>query len=77
MKSPAQGAATIGKEFQDKGGVYLENCEVTGLYPDDREYDHVPDLAGYAEHAFNEELANQLWIDSLEMIVSKARFEAF
>lgn len=73
MKSPAQGAATIvlaaiGKEFQTKGGVYLENCEVAGLYPDDREYDHVPDIAGYAEHAFNEELANRLWRDSLKMI---------
>ncbi|QKX60519.1 uncharacterized protein TRUGW13939_07664 [Talaromyces rugulosus] len=73
MKSPAQGAATtvlaaIGKEFENKGGVYLENCEVAGLYPDDREYDHVPNIAGYAEHAFNEELAIKLWADSLKMI---------
>ncbi|KAJ6030965.1 uncharacterized protein N7446_007608 [Penicillium canescens] len=73
MKSPAQGAATtvlaaIAKEFENKGGVYLENCEVAGLYPDDREYDHVPDIAGYAEHAFNEELEHQVWTDSLKMV---------
>jgi NAD(P)-dependent dehydrogenase (short-subunit alcohol dehydrogenase family) len=73
MKSLEQGAATtvlaaIGNEFENKGGVYLENCEVAGLYPNDREYDHVPDIAGYAEHAFNEGMEHQLWVDSLKMV---------
>lgn len=73
MKSPAQGAATtvlaaIGKDLENKGGVYLENCEIAGLYPDDREYDHVPDIAGYAEHAFNEKLEHQVWADSMRMV---------
>lgn len=75
MKSLQQGAATtvlaaIGKEFEDKGGVYLENCEVTGLYPDGREYDHIPDLPGYAEHAFNKDLEHRLWVDSVKMVSS-------
>lgn len=73
MKSPEQGAATtvlaaIGKELETVGEVYLENCEVAGLYPDDREYDHVPDKPGYAKHAFNEEKERQLWADSLSMV---------
>ncbi|KAL2867766.1 NAD(P)-binding protein [Aspergillus lucknowensis] len=73
MKSQAQGAATtvlaaIGKEFEGKGAVYLENAEQTGPYPeDDREYDHVPDIPGYAPHAFNEELEGRLWADSTKM----------
>ncbi|WVN90655.1 uncharacterized protein L203_105897 [Cryptococcus depauperatus CBS 7841] len=40
MKSPEQGAATtvlaaIGKELENVGGVYLENCEVAGLHAND------------------------------------------
>ncbi|KAI0870106.1 hypothetical protein GGS24DRAFT_493252 [Hypoxylon argillaceum] len=72
MKSPAQGAATVvlaavGKGFEGQGGVYLENCEVAGSHPGG-EYDHVPDIAGYAPHAFDEALARQLWIDSTKMV---------
>ncbi|KAJ0414837.1 hypothetical protein BJY00DRAFT_294413 [Aspergillus carlsbadensis] len=73
MKSPAQGAATtvlaaIGREFEGVGAVYLENAEQTGPYPDEREYDHVPDIPGYAPHAFDEELEGRLWADSTKMI---------
>ncbi|KAI9645369.1 hypothetical protein NHQ30_006106 [Ciborinia camelliae] len=73
MKSLEQGAATtvlaaIGKEFESKGGVYLENCEVAGLYPSDRGHDHFPDVPGYAKHAFDEEKEYKLWLDSLRMV---------
>ncbi|KAA8566954.1 hypothetical protein MFRU_007g01190 [Monilinia fructicola] len=73
MKSLEQGAATtvlasIGKELEGNGGVYLENCEVAGLYPSDREYDHIPDVPGYAKHAFDEEKEHKLWLDSLRMV---------
>lgn len=73
MKSLEQGAATtvlaaIGKEFEGKGGVYLENCEVAGLCPSDREFDHVLDIPGYAKHAFDEKNECTLWLDSLKMV---------
>ncbi|KAF7919686.1 uncharacterized protein EAE97_011604 [Botrytis byssoidea] len=73
MKSLEQGAATtvlaaIGKEFENKGGVYLENCEVAGLYPSDRQLDHVANIPGYVEHAFDKEKEGRLWRDSLKMV---------
>lgn len=73
MKSLEQGAATtvlaaIGKEFGNKGGVYLENCEVAGLYPSDRQLDHVANIPGYAVHAFDKEKEGRLWLDSLKMV---------
>ncbi|KAI1187889.1 hypothetical protein F5B17DRAFT_397629 [Nemania serpens] len=72
MKSPAQGAATVvlaavGKEFEGQGGTYLENCEVAGPHPGG-EYDHIPDIAGYAPHAFDDALASLLWADSTKMV---------
>ncbi|CCD46993.1 hypothetical protein ACHAPC_003265 [Botrytis cinerea] len=73
MKSPEQGAATtvlaaIGKQLENKGGVYLENCEVAELYPSDRELDHVANIPGYAEHAFDQEKEGRLWLESLKMV---------
>ena len=61
-----------GIEMKTKGR--LENCEVTGIFPDDREYGHLPDALAMQSTLSNEQLAIQLWIDSLEMIISKGKF---
>jgi NAD(P)-dependent dehydrogenase (short-subunit alcohol dehydrogenase family) len=73
MKTTEQGAATtvlaaISKEFENKGGVYLENCQVVGLHPIEGDFGEVPDVPGYSKHAFDEEKARQLWADSLKMV---------
>lgn len=69
MKSPAQGAATtvlaaIGKEFEDRGALYLEDCRVGEPVKEGyRMFD-----PGYAPHAFNEENEKKLWALSLAMV---------
>ncbi|KAL4801857.1 hypothetical protein BDV18DRAFT_70318 [Aspergillus unguis] len=72
LKNPAQGAATsvlaaVGKEFEGKGGIYLENCGVPGPYtgpmPDTTGYG-----TGYGEWAYDEEQAKKLWEKGLELL---------
>jgi NAD(P)-dependent dehydrogenase (short-subunit alcohol dehydrogenase family) len=68
-KSTEQGAATtvwaaIGKEWEDKGGEYLADCDRTTLGDDKHEVTGV----GYAAHAYDAEREARLWKDSLEMV---------
>lgn len=69
FKSPAQGAATavyaaISKDWEGKGGRYLENCAETGPVQEPR----TPLSPGYASHAFDEEKEKKLWLDSLKLV---------
>ena len=67
MKSPQQGAATtlwaaIGKEWEGKGGKYLNDCTVAGT-PQEGEVN-----LGYAPHAYDEEAAKKLWEVSMQLV---------
>lgn len=67
-KSPAQGAATtmtaaFGKEWEGKGGVYLEDCQEAGPMPEGGTL-----AVGVAPHAFDPEGEKKLWALSLEML---------
>ncbi|CAG8960517.1 hypothetical protein HYFRA_00008237 [Hymenoscyphus fraxineus] len=69
MKSPAQGAATtitaaFGKEWEGKGGVYLEDCQEAGPLPAEGGTLSV----GLAPHASNPEGEKKLWELSLKML---------
>ena len=69
MKNAEQGAATsvlaaVGKEWEGKGGVYLEDCEEQGLV--DRSKG--ASAPGVAEWAFDEEGEKRLWRDSCKMV---------
>ena len=71
MKSPAQGAATTivaavaSGPFSGKGGMYLEDCDVSGPVPEGNES---PLASGYAKHAYDEEKEKRLWGDSCRMV---------
>ncbi|KAA6416115.1 MAG: hypothetical protein FRX48_00834 [Lasallia pustulata] len=65
IKSEAQGAATtvlaaVGKVYERKGRLYLENCDTAAEKVDEKE--------GYAAHAFDREKEARLWEDSLKMV---------
>lgn len=67
-KSPAQGAATtiraaFGKEWEGKGGVYLEDCQAAGTIPEGGTL-----AVGVAPHAFDPEGEKKLWALSLKML---------
>ncbi|MCJ1368706.1 hypothetical protein MMC16_007851 [Acarospora aff. strigata] len=67
MKSPEQGAATtvwaaIGKEWEGKGGKYLNDCSIART-PQDGEVN-----LGYASHAYDEEAAKRLWEVSTQLV---------
>ncbi|KAH8822103.1 hypothetical protein F5884DRAFT_657109 [Xylogone sp. PMI_703] len=69
FKSPEQGAATtvwaaIGKEWENRGGRYLEDCCEPSLCEDlsDRM------AVGYAAHAYDPEREARLWKDSLKLV---------
>ncbi|KAL3146560.1 hypothetical protein ABBQ32_000802 [Trebouxia sp. C0010 RCD-2024] len=67
MKSPEQGAATtvwaaIGKEWEGKGGKYLNDCSIART-PQDGEVN-----LGYAPHAYDEEAAKRLWEVSMQLV---------
>jgi NAD(P)-dependent dehydrogenase (short-subunit alcohol dehydrogenase family) len=67
-KSPAQGAATtmtaaFGKEWEGKGGVYLEDCQEAGPLPEGGTL-----AVGVAPHAFDPEGEKKLWDLSLKML---------
>ena len=67
-KSPEQGAATtiyavLSKEWEGKGGRYLEDCAEAELVEGSG-----PISLGYAAHAYNEEGEKRLWVDSLRFV---------
>lgn len=75
-KSPAQGAATsvwaaIGKEWEAKGGRYLENMHEATPFDAHAAW-HPLYAEGYADFAYGKKAASRLWEDSLVMIRSKA-----
>ncbi|KAL8746191.1 MAG: hypothetical protein Q9184_007779 [Pyrenodesmia sp. 2 TL-2023] len=69
MKSPAQGASTtvfaaLSKEWEGKGGRYMEDCaESPAIGPD-----AAATAVGYAPHAYDVKKAKQLWADSCKMV---------
>lgn len=69
LKDPSQGAATtvlaaVGKEWEDRGGVYLEDC---GESKPGEDFSH-PLGVGYAPHAYDAEEEARLWKDSLKIV---------
>ena len=65
LKSPEQGAATtvwaaIGKEWEGKGGKYLEECDVSPPV-DPNKSDYTPADAGHKPYAYDTEAASKLW----------------
>lgn len=69
LKDPAQGAATtvwgaVAKEWEGKGGVYLDEVAEGWLTPDDALYYH----GGYAPQAFDPPAEKKLWDVSLELV---------
>ncbi|KEY69617.1 hypothetical protein S7711_10011 [Stachybotrys chartarum IBT 7711] len=68
FKSPEQGAATIvlgavGKEWEGKGGKYLENCGESVRGKDDGDMRTL----GYVSHTYDPAAEKRLWDDSLRM----------
>lgn len=71
MKSPEQGAATsvyaaLGKEWADKGGKYLSNCEVQQPFKGDGPMALGDD--GYETWIYDVEKEQKLWKESLRML---------
>lgn len=68
LKNPAQGAATtvwaaVAKEWEGKGGVYLDEIAEGWLTPPDALYYH----GGYAPQAFDPPTGKKLWDVSLKL----------
>jgi NAD(P)-dependent dehydrogenase (short-subunit alcohol dehydrogenase family) len=69
LKSPEQGAATtvwaaIGKQWENAGGKYLENCQEA---PPAKQID--PYFGkGYAPHVYDPEREARLWQDTLKIV---------
>ncbi|GAW14439.1 hypothetical protein ANO14919_038420 [Xylariales sp. No.14919] len=60
IKSPEQGAATtvlaaVGKEWEGKGGKYLEDCRVATREP------FMPNLKGITDHTYDEAKESKTW----------------
>ncbi|KAK0938162.1 hypothetical protein LTR29_010273 [Friedmanniomyces endolithicus] len=69
FKSLSQGAATqvlaaVGKDYEGKGGLYMEDCGVSRPIPDDE----MVGTYGYRSWAFNPDGEKRLWADSLKMV---------
>jgi NAD(P)-dependent dehydrogenase (short-subunit alcohol dehydrogenase family) len=69
LKSPEQGAATtivaaVGREWEDKGGKYLVDCEEATRGEDDGSVSG----EGYVSHTYDPEKEAKLWEDSLAMV---------
>jgi NAD(P)-dependent dehydrogenase (short-subunit alcohol dehydrogenase family) len=69
LKSHEQGAATtvlaaIGREWEGKGGKYLEDCEEAQRGQDDGQSFGV----GWVKHTYDAESAARLWKDSLKLV---------
>jgi NAD(P)-dependent dehydrogenase (short-subunit alcohol dehydrogenase family) len=60
LKSPEQGAATtvlaaVGKEWEGKGGKYLENCDEAKAQP------LIPSVMGFASYAYDADKEERTW----------------
>ncbi|CRG92869.1 hypothetical protein PISL3812_09942 [Talaromyces islandicus] len=69
LKSTEQGAATtviaaVGKDWEGKGGKYLEDCEEARRGPDDNDVFGV----GWVRQTYNSENERRLWVDSLKIL---------
>ena len=69
LKSPEQGAATtvlaaVGKEWEDKGGKYLENCEEAKRGEDN----HDAFGTGSVRQTYDPKNEERLWKDSLRIV---------
>lgn len=69
LKSSEQGAATtvlaaVGKEWEDKGGRYLEDCQEAKRGEDDNDMFGT----GWVSQTYDEESEKRLWKDSLKMV---------
>ncbi|KAF2649250.1 putative short-chain dehydrogenase/reductase [Lophiostoma macrostomum CBS 122681] len=69
LKNPEQGAATtvwaaVGKEWEGKGGKYLEDCSESEEGPDDSDMFGT----GYVPQTYNEAEEERLWKDSVKMV---------
>lgn len=69
FKSVEQGAATqvlaaVGKDWEGKGGVYLDDCGVSQKLPDDAQIG----VNGYRSWAYDSEGESGLWRDSLGLV---------
>ena len=69
LKSLEQGAATtvvaaIGKEWENKGGKYLEDCEEAQRGTDDNNTFGV----GYVSQTYDQKSEDRLWRDSLKIV---------
>ncbi|KAF4953747.1 hypothetical protein FGADI_5740 [Fusarium gaditjirri] len=67
MKSPEQGAATtvlaaVGKEWEGKGGKYLEDCRPSIPQP------LIPGVKGYRDYIYVSEKENRTWKLTLETL---------
>jgi NAD(P)-dependent dehydrogenase (short-subunit alcohol dehydrogenase family) len=67
FKSPEQGAATtlvaaVGRDWEDKGGVYLENCALAKKEP------LVPSVMGFKDFTFDEAKEQRLWNYTLKIL---------
>ena len=71
MKSVEQGAATsvyaaVGKEWEGRGRVYLEDCAEARKALEREESGGA--TSGWKAHAFDREKEGRLWRDSLAMV---------
>lgn len=69
MKSMTQGAATtvyaaVGKDWEGKGGKYLEDCGVAGPIPSPE----ARGARGVADHAYDEEKEVRLWSEASRLV---------
>ena len=69
MKSPAQGAATtvwaaVAKEWEGKGGKYLEDCDMSPSVADKGD----SKSAGHAKHAYDSAAEGKLWEVSSRLV---------
>jgi NAD(P)-dependent dehydrogenase (short-subunit alcohol dehydrogenase family) len=69
LKSPEQGAATtviaaVGKEWEGKGGRYLEDCDEAKRGEDDNDIYGV----GYVRQTYDRKNEERLWKDSLKIV---------
>ena len=67
-KNAQQGAATtvwaaVGRDWEGKGGKYLEDCMVA-----EKEENLPLGHRGYGAHAYDEQQAKELWVESLRMV---------
>lgn len=72
MKSPEQGAATqvyaaVGKEWEGRGGMYMEDCDVAKPEAE-TEVCGMKGWGGYHARAYDKDGEEKLWEDSLKMV---------